>query len=105
MMNFQKILDFSLLFHLRILHHVPSFSLNFSKSTVQLLKKTIYKKYPKHRDEFKNPDNSPLISKEQFFDSQVRHLKDPKVVRICGIYLSKDHDPFECDLYLQSDTN
>jgi hypothetical protein len=70
-----------------------------------LLKKIIYKKYFKHRNEFKNPENSPIISKEQFFDSQVRHFKDPKVVRIRGIYLSKDHDPFDCDFYLKPETN
>ena len=76
-----------------------------SQRKVQLLKKTLAKKYSKHRKEFQNPDNSPIISKAQFFDAQVRHMNDSKVVRIRGIYLSKDHDPFDCSFYLNPETN
>lgn len=76
-----------------------------SQRKVQLLKKTVAKKYYKHRKEFKNPDNSPIISKAQFFDAQVRHFYDSKVVRIRGIYLSKDHDPFDWSFYLNPETN
>jgi hypothetical protein len=75
------------------------------KNEVQFLKKTLAKKYTKHRKEFQNPDNSPIISKAQFFDAQVRHFQDSKVVRIRGIYLSKDHDPFDCSFYLNPETN
>lgn len=70
-----------------------------------MLKKIIYKKFFKHRNEFKNPENSPILSKEQFFDSQVRHFKNPKFVHIRGIYLLKDHDPFDLDFYLKPETN
>ena len=70
-----------------------------------MLKKIIYKKSLKHRNEFQTPDNILIINKEQFFNLQVRHLKDPKVVRIRGIYLSKYHDPFDCEFYLKSETN
>lgn len=93
-MNFQEILDFSLLFHLRkaaITASCTQFFFKFFKKYCSVAKKKIYKKYPKHRDEFKNPENSPIISKEQFFDSQVRHLKDPKVVRIREEHFENPH--------------
>ena len=82
-------------------------SISDTKQTgkVQLLKKTISKKYYKHRKEFQNPDNSTITSKDQFFDAQVRHFQDSKVVRIGGIYLSKDHDPFDYSFYLNLETN
>ena len=76
-----------------------------SQRTVELLKKTLAKKYSKHRKEFQNPNNSPITSKAEFFDAQVRHFQDSKVVRIPGIYLSKDHDPLNCSFYLNPETN
>ena len=48
---------------------------------------------------------SVILSKKQFFDLQVRYRQDLRVVHIRGIYLSKDHDPFEYDFYLKPETN
>ena len=69
------------------------------------LKKIIFKKYPKHKKEFTNTDNSPIGTKLEFFNAQVRHFKNPKVARIKGIFLSKDHDRFNCSFYLNLETN
>ena len=65
---------------------------------LELLKKSVYRKY-KHIKLFKNPDGSSIKSKQQFRDSQVNHCQSESTVIIHGIYLSKDHLPFDATFY------
>jgi hypothetical protein len=75
-----------------------------SKRKILFTKKSVYKKY-KHRTKFTNPDNSPISNKPEFLKSQIGHFDKSEVVRIRAVYLSKDHDPFDCSVDLNPKTN
>lgn len=73
------------------------------KKAVEWPKKQVYKKY-KHRGEFTNPDGSPIKSKSEFRDAQVRLVQNPDTYVSKAIHISKDHDPQECYLFIDDAT-
>ena len=71
---------------------------------LEVLKRSCNRKY-KHKKLFKNPDGSEIKSKTEFVDSQINHCKSKNTVIIRGIYLSKDHLPFDAIFYYNKKTN
>ena len=57
-----------------------------------MTKKQIYRKY-KHRFEYKNTDGSPIASKKEFREAQIRLVKEPDTYVSKGVHISTDHDP------------
>ncbi len=66
-------------------------------------KKQVYKKY-NHRNEYKNPDGTPIKDKIQFRDAQIRLVKDSNSYLSKAIQISKDHDPRDCYLFIDDIT-
>ena len=80
-------------------------SVETTDELVEVLKKSINRKFSRHKKLFRNPDGSRIRTKPQFADSQLNHLKSKSTVIIHGIYLSKDHLPFDALFYFNTETN
>ena len=73
------------------------------KTDMTMTKKQIYRKY-KHRFEYKNTDGSPIASKKEFREAQIRLVKDSDTYVSKGVHISKDHDPRDCYLFIDDRT-
>jgi len=69
------------------------------KKNVEWPKKQVYRKY-KHRNEYKNPDGSPIKTKTEFREAQIRLVQDSDTYVSKAIQISKDHEPRDCYLFI-----